>query len=107
MAPVVKDVLDYPYAAKITVLGIVDPWQIGVQTINVYVFVNGAEHFTSGEYLITGYSHSIGSQGFQTSYDLLKLPKSLTTDSRNSVLSSVLKNESLSLNALAYNDSAN
>lgn len=107
MLNIVKNVLDYPYAAKITVLGIVDPWQIGLQTINVYVFVNGAEHFTSGEYLITGYSHSIGSQGFQTSYDLLKLPKDLTASSRNSVISSVLNNESLSLNALAYNDSAN
>ena len=106
MLNIVQNTLDYPYAAKITVLGIVDALQIGKDTINVYVFVNGAEHFTSGEYLITGYSHSIGSQGFQTSYDLLKIPSALTPESKNNLLSAVVNNKSLTDLSLEYNTSS-
>ena len=80
MLNAIQDVLDYPYEASITVLGITDTLKIGVDTINVYVFVNGTEHFTSGEYLITGYSHSISNSGtFHTTYKLLKVASSKGT----------------------------
>ena len=77
MLNAIQNILDYPYEASITVLGNPKPFVIGVDTIEVYVLVNGTEHFTSGEYLITGYSHSISSSGqFHTTYKLLKVRSS-------------------------------
>ena len=77
MLNAIQNILDYPYEASITVLGNPKPLIIGKDTIEVYVFVNGTEHFTSGEYLITGYNHSIGSNGtFHTTYKLLKVKSS-------------------------------
>ena len=80
MLNAIQNILNYPYEASITVLGNPKPFIIGVDTIEVYVLVNGTEHFTSGEYLITGYSHSISSSGqFHTTYKLLKV-RSSTVD---------------------------
>lgn len=68
-------VFNYPYEATLTVLGMPDAVQIAKDTIEVYVFVNGAPHHTSGTYLITGYSHQIvsGSNIFDTTFKLLRL----------------------------------
>ena len=85
--------MDYPYEASITVLGNPKPLIIGKDTIEVYVFVNGTEHFTSGEYLITGYNHSISSNGtFHTTYKLLKVKSSQGSFNAASKMSQALLN---------------
>lgn len=83
-------VLDYPYKAEITVLGITDVFHIAKDTIKVNVFVNGAKHFTSGIYMITGYSHHISDASFTTTYQLIKIPEKSTLSDIESISKDIL-----------------
>lgn len=70
-----QNIFDYPYEATLTVLGIVDPFDIVKDTVEVVVCVNGAPHHTSGRYLVRGVSHNLisPSEVFTTTLQLIKL----------------------------------
>lgn len=72
---VVADALNYPFTAKMTVIGQTEVKCLQLlDTIRVNIFVNGVEHpALSGDYSITGISDSISSNGFTTDFTLLKL----------------------------------
>ena len=91
----INTVLDYPYEATITVLGIPNPpLRIAKDTVKVNVFVNGSKHFTSGTYMVTGYSHQIGSNGFTTTYNLIKIPNKATNNEINKISSEIIDKQS-------------
>lgn len=101
---IIKNLLDYPYSATITVLGIADPpVEIARDTIDVYVYVNGTEHFTSGTYLITGCNHTINNNGFHTTYNLIKIPKNSTTKQINDLIESAINSDTLEKRMTIFN----
>jgi hypothetical protein len=103
---IIKNLLDYPYSATITVLGIADPpVEIARDTIDVYVYVNGTEHFTSGTYLITGCNHTINNSGFHTTYNLIKIPKNSTTKQINDLMESAINSDTLEKRMTIFNTS--
>jgi len=103
---IIKNLLDYPYSATITVLGIADPpVEIARDTIDIYVYVNGTEHFTSGTYLITGCNHTINNNGFHTTYNLIKIPKNSTTKQINDLMESAINSDTLEKRMTIFNTS--
>lgn len=65
---------NYPYTAKLSVLGLSDTeFELCKTIVNVVPYINGQVHHTGGLYMVTGIEDIIDSSGFKTNLDLVKL----------------------------------
>jgi len=66
------DCLIYPMTASMTILGQIEPNDL-LQVIEVNVFINGKKHPSlSGEYSITSVIDNLSSNGFTTTFELIR-----------------------------------
>lgn len=61
-----KEIFNYPYEGTLEILGNPDPIDICHKTITVVPLINGTQHHTAGQYLVTGVTHNIDSNAFYT-----------------------------------------
>lgn len=77
---VISEALDYPFTANMTIIGQTDCNQL-MDVITVNVYLNGLKHpGLSGNYTITGIEDNLSSNGFTTTFNLVKKQAVMNTE---------------------------